>query len=132
MKRNVLFAALALSSFAFASACNKGGGASGGGSAAANTPMMKEAQELFSTRCAVCHGAQGAGDGAGSAGLTPKPRNFQDKAWMTSVKDDYIINIVKSGGSAVGKSAAMPPNPDLADKTELLQALAQHIRSFAK
>lgn len=131
MKKNLLFAALALSSFAWAAGCTKKDG--GGNTAPPVSPAaQKEAQEIFASRCAVCHGAQGAGDGAASAGLTPKPRNFQDKAWSGSVQDDYLVNIVKNGGAAVGKSPAMPPNPDLAEKTEVLQALAQHIRGLGK
>ncbi|HMY56685.1 MAG TPA: c-type cytochrome [Pseudomonadota bacterium] len=130
MTRKLVFASLALLSLALAPACNKGGAS---GSAPAISPQAKqEAQEIFASRCAVCHGAQGAGDGAGSAGLTPKPRNFQDKAWQGSVKDDYIVSIIKSGGAAVGKSPAMPPNPDLAEKTEVLNALAAHVRGLAK
>ena len=130
MTRKLVFAGLALLSLALAPACNKGGAS---GSAPAISPQAKqEAQEIFASRCAVCHGAQGAGDGAGSAGLTPKPRNFQDKAWQGSVKDDYIVSIIKSGGAAVGKSPAMPPNPDLAEKTEVLNALAAHVRGLAK
>ncbi len=130
MIRKLVIASLALASLALAPACNKGGAS---GSAPAISPQAKqEAQEIFSSRCSVCHGAQGAGDGPGSAGLTPKPRNFQDKAWVSSVKDDYLVNIIKSGGGAVGKSPAMPPNPDLAEKTEVLNALAAHVRGLAK
>ena len=86
MTRKIVFASLALLALAVTPACNKGGG---GAAAPVISPQAKqEAQEIFSSRCAVCHGAQGAGDGAASAGLTPKPRNFQDKAWQGTVKDD--------------------------------------------
>lgn len=130
MTRKIVFASLALLSLAVTPACNKGGG---GAAAPVISPQAKqEAQEIFSSRCAVCHGAQGAGDGAASAGLTPKPRNFQDKAWQGTVKDDYLTNIIKNGGGAVGKSPAMPPNPDLAEKTEVVNALVAHLRGLAK
>lgn len=129
MTSRIVFAGLALVSLVAVSACNK----SGGSSAPPVSPAAKaEAAEIFSSRCTVCHGAQGAGDGPGSAGLSPKPRNFQDKAWQGSVKDDYIANIIKNGGGAVGKSAAMPPNPDLAEKTEVVNALVAHVRGLAK
>jgi mono/diheme cytochrome c family protein len=128
MIRKTVFASLALFVLAVSPACNKGGSATPAISPAAK----QEAQEIFSSRCSVCHGAQGAGDGPGSAGLTPKPRNFQDKAWQGTVKDDYLVNIIKNGGGAVGKSPAMPPNPDLSEKTEVLNALASHIRGLAK
>jgi len=129
MSSKILFAGFALISIVAVSGCNKNSGSS----APPISPAAKqEAAEIFSSRCTVCHGATGAGDGPGSAGLSPKPRNFQDKAWQDSVKDDYVANIIKNGGGAVGKSAAMPPNPDLVEKTEVVNALVAHVRGLAK
>jgi mono/diheme cytochrome c family protein len=91
-----------------------------------------EADRIFSERCATCHGPNGGGDGPASAGLVPKPRNFQDAAWQKSVSDEYLAQIIQYGGAAVGKSAAMPPNPDLMSKPEVVAALAAHVRSLAK
>ena len=70
-----------------------------------------EASQLFSTRCATCHGPQGRGDGAASASLSPKPANFTDGSWQSKVTDEHIEKIIQYGGSAVGKSPAMPGNP---------------------
>lgn len=92
----------------------------------------KEAQEIFAMRCTPCHGPSGAGDGPGSAGLTPKPRNFTDPEWQKSVTDAHIENIIKFGGVAVGKSPAMPSNPDLMAKPEVVSALRQVVRGFKK
>lgn len=83
-------------------------------------------------RCATCHGNNGTGDGAGAAALNPKPRNFQDPAWQASVTDEHIENIIKVGGTGVGKSAAMPPNPDLAGKDAVVKALRAKVRSFKR
>jgi mono/diheme cytochrome c family protein len=105
--------------------------ASAPASASVVTPeVRKEAEELFNTRCAVCHGPRGGGDGPASAGLTPPPRNFQDKAWQSAVSDEHIEKIIAYGGGAVGRSAAMPPNPDLADKP-VVRGLREHIRTLA-
>ena len=92
----------------------------------------KAATEIFAQRCTPCHGPMGAGDGPASAGLTPPPRNFSDAAWQASVNDEHLEKIIAYGGSAVGKSPAMPPNPDLMSKKGVLQALRQHIRSLKK
>jgi mono/diheme cytochrome c family protein len=78
--------------------------------------VLKEAQDVYKARCAMCHGTNGQGDGAAAAGLNPAPKNFQDASWQGSVTDQDIEKIVEAGGPAVGKSAAMPPNPDLAGK----------------
>lgn len=89
-----------------------------------------EAEEIFSLRCQTCHGARGAGNGPGSAALDPKPRNFQDPEWQASVADEHIATIIQYGGAAVGKSPAMPGNPDLTSKPEVVKALVGVIRGF--
>jgi len=91
-----------------------------------------EAEKIFSERCVTCHGAKGGGDGPASAGLVPKPRNFQDAAWHQSVSDEYIEQIVQYGGAAVGKSPAMPANPDLMSKPAVVAALRAYVRALAK
>jgi mono/diheme cytochrome c family protein len=92
----------------------------------------KEAAEIFSGRCFACHGAEGEGNGPASAGLTPPPRNFKDKVWQKAVTDDHIEKIIQFGGAAVGKSPAMPGNPDLMAKAEAVRALRQMIRDLAR
>lgn len=91
-----------------------------------------EALQIFESRCVTCHGPQGAGDGPASAGLTPHPRNFQDPAWQASVSDEHIEQIVQYGGAAVGRSPAMPANPDLMSKPEVVAALRAHVRSLGQ
>jgi mono/diheme cytochrome c family protein len=92
---------------------------------------VAKAKEVFAQRCTPCHGAEGRGDGAASASLNPHPRNFHDPAWQQSVDDKYLIDIIKMGGAAVGKSAAMPGNPDLKDEA-VLAALKDHIRTLGE
>lgn len=89
-----------------------------------------EARNVFSTRCAACHGPEGKGDGAGAAALDPKPRAFADGAWQDSVDDAYLRKVIVEGGAAVQKSVAMPGNPDLNAKQDVLAELVKHIRSF--
>lgn len=88
-----------------------------------------KAKEIFTQRCVSCHGEKGAGDGPASAGLDPKPRNFTDPEWQKSVDDAYLEKIIKMGGTAVGKSAAMPPNPDITDPA-VITALKDIVRSL--
>ena len=90
------------------------------------------AQDLFRMRCAMCHGANGAGDGPAAENLKAKPRNYTDAAWQASVTDDDIKKIITQGGQAVGKSPEMPAQPDLADDPKQLDELVALIRSFAK
>lgn len=97
--------------------------------AAAASPEA-EAAQIFNGRCAVCHGATGAGDGPGAAALTPRPRNFRDAAWQSAATDAQIELVIRQGGAAVGKSAAMPPSPDLNDKPAVVAALRARIRAM--
>lgn len=91
-----------------------------------------EAQEIFNMRCTPCHGAGGKGDGAASAGLDPKPRDLTSAEWQKSVTDDHIDKIIMYGGVAVGKSAAMPANPDLSGKEDVVKALRDVVRGLGK
>lgn len=91
---------------------------------------MQEAEQIFATRCFTCHGQLGKGDGPGSAGLTPKPRDLTSPEWQAKVTDEHIEQIIRYGGAAVGLSPMMPPNPDLVAKPEVVTALRLHVRSL--
>jgi mono/diheme cytochrome c family protein len=109
-----------------ATASQPGGGGVAGSAAAAR----EEADKIFASRCTTCHGPEGKGDGPASAGLTPPPRNFHDPAFQARVSDEHIEQIIEYGGVAVGLSPAMPANPDLTSKPEVVAALREKIRSF--
>jgi len=89
------------------------------------------AAEFYAQRCALCHGAEGRGDGAGAAGLEADPRDFTSREWQDGIDDGAIRRIVLEGGAAVGKSPQMPPTPDLEDDPDLLAALVAYLRGFA-
>jgi mono/diheme cytochrome c family protein len=89
-----------------------------------------EARQIFDRKCSVCHGASGHGDGPGSAALNPKPQSFSDAAWQSKVTDDEIGRAILGGGLAVGRTAAMPPNPDLQSKPEVVRELVNLLRAF--
>lgn len=129
----------ALIVLAVVSGCGGGGssGSSGDKSSSASAVKItaadrKEANEMFATRCAACHGQFGRGDGPGAAGLNPKPRNYTDAAWQKATSDDEIEKAIVYGGSAVGKSAQMVANPDLQAKPGVVAALREKVRSFGK
>jgi len=91
---------------------------------------VAEANTIFSTRCAACHGADGKGDGVAAASLNPKPRAYSDQDWQKSVDDSHIAKVIVEGGPAVGKSPLMTANPDLKDKPAVVAALVAKIRSY--
>jgi len=89
--------------------------------------QLEAAKELYTARCANCHGAQADGRGVLSSKISPRPRNMRSKAWFESLDYEARIKrlrrVIIGGGPAVGGSALMPPNPDLRTKRELLYAL---------
>lgn len=97
---------------------------------ASSADASAAASLIFKTRCTTCHGETGHGDGPGSIGLTPQPRSFASAAWQDSVSDEHIEKIIVSGGLAVGKSAAMPGNPDLKAKPDVVKELRAKVRSL--
>jgi mono/diheme cytochrome c family protein len=141
LKKLPAVAALAAVAILAGAGC-KGGGESGGtvsqAGGGAKAPKVtisaadrKEAHELFTMRCAACHGQFGRGDGPGAAGLNPKPRNYADAAWQKTVTDEEIEKAIVYGGAAVGKSPQMIANPDLQAKPGVVAALREKVRSFA-
>lgn len=91
-----------------------------------------QAQQMFNTVCATCHGADGTGKGPAAESLNPKPRDYTDAAWQASVTDDQLKETILKGGQAVGKSPMMPGQPQLADHPEVLDGLVKIIRGFKK
>ena len=63
-------------------------------------------ERIYQTRCVMCHGATGNGDGR-LAGIvkTPPPANLV----VSSLGRDEVIRIIRDGGKAVGRSEQMPP-----------------------
>ena len=90
---------------------------------------LTEGKRLFETRCFVCHGRDGKGDGPSATGLAERPQDLTDPNWQKSNADDLIGIVIKEGGVAIGKTGAMPPNPDLTQ--DQIQGLVAFVRSLA-
>jgi hypothetical protein len=93
---------------------------------------VKEAEQIYTSVCATCHGATGMGDGPTGKVITPKPANFQDKAFQKSRTDEQLSKVILQGGMSVGKSPLMPGQPQLKDKPEVLKAVIAKVRGFEK
>jgi len=108
-----------------------GGGATPTTPPAGSGSARLEARKKFNEVCAQCHGASGKGDGPAAAALNPKPRDYTDGAWQKTVTDAQLSEAILKGGAAIGKSASMPPNPDLEAKPEVVAELVKIVRAFA-
>lgn len=87
---------------------------------------------LFATRCAMCHGDKGAGDGALAATFPEgqKPRNLSQGQNKYATDDTKLKEVIKNGGAAVGLSVLMPAQSDLND--EQLSDLVAFVNSLKK
>src|SRR5258708_4078253 len=72
--------------------------------------VLARGEAIHDTRCAVCHGRQGGGDGPAAAGLIMKPVSFRDTAmvaemtpayWFWRVSEGGAVEPYKSSGSAM-------------------------------
>lgn len=136
---------IALCAFLCASACGREDkttpSAPSGTRASASTPAAPvpltasprdEAEKLYRTRCAMCHGESGHGDGPTARVLQPKPRDFADKAFQASSTDADLAKVIVFGGESIGKSATMPKSPELGSKPEVVRELVQQVRAFGR
>lgn len=81
--------------------------------------------QLFKTRCALCHGADGHGDGPGAAALKPAPRNLHDKAYMSTRTDAQLSEVIHLGKGAMPKWGGI-----LTD--EQITGLVKHVRELGE
>lgn len=135
-KRTVSF--VAASSLALVMACssesNDPAAAAGSGSkpataASAATPeALEQGKALYKKNCVACHGESGKGDGPAAGVLKPPPRDHTDSAYMNTLTDKQIADIIKMGGAIKGKPL-MPSHPQFKDGE--LQALVAYIRSLS-
>jgi mono/diheme cytochrome c family protein len=73
---------------------------------AAPAAHAQDATQVYDKSCNMCHGPSGKGDGPAGKMLKPPPADFGTA--LKGKADPEIAKIIKEGGKAVGRSAAMP------------------------
>ena len=91
---------------------------------AASPATAPDGAQIYATRCTVCHGASGKGDGPGGAALNPKPRDHTNGAYMNARTDDQLLEVIRNG------KGAMPAWKSVLTDEEVHAAL-KHVRSLA-
>jgi|ERR1700757_738538 mono/diheme cytochrome c family protein len=130
MMRRLLFLDFVLLIGFFAGACSKAPAPNAQLSDLAGSSAARAGEMIFQTRCFVCHGREGKGDGPASTGLGATVRDLTSPGWQDSIPDETIGKVIRSGAAAVGGTAAMAPNPDLSDAQ--IYSLTLYIRSLRK
>jgi mono/diheme cytochrome c family protein len=93
---------------------------------------VKRGKELFEQRCSSCHGMTGMGDGPVAAAFPAdqRPRNLSQAAFKFAITDAKMKELLQKGGSGVGLSVLMPPQPDLNDAD--IQSIIDFVHSLKK
>lgn len=86
-------------------------------------------RELYKANCVACHGESGKGDGPGAGVLKPPPRDHTDRAYMSTLSDKEIGDIIRMGGAIKGKPL-MPSHPQINGAD--LAAVVAYVRSLSQ
>lgn len=79
-------------------------------------PQTQLGKEVYDTRCVLCHGKYGEGDGRMAKLLkTPPPYDLT----ASRMPEAYLKQIIAKGGEAMGRSKHMPPWGDQLNEQEI-------------
>lgn len=73
------------------------------------TYQQAQGKRLFYQYCVWCHADSTPSGPSNRSNVTPAPALMNDGGVLNSLTDEEMRNIITLGGSAVGKSAMMPP-----------------------
>ncbi len=94
---------------------------------------IRNGRIVYNEHCTPCHGDKGDGKGNYYASdLEPKPRNFTDSEFMDQVRDEYLIEVIKKGTAAFGKSPYCPPWEYTLKDEEKIKNIIAFLRTLYK
>jgi mono/diheme cytochrome c family protein len=79
--------------------------------------VVKAGSALFQKQCAVCHGAEGMGDGEEANSLNPSPALLAYMVQRPQSVDEYLMWTISEGGQAFG--TPMPAFKDMLSQEDI-------------
>jgi len=135
MIRRGMLALVALTSLGIAIACSSEGDsrapASTDATASATTvtpAIIERGRGIYKVNCVACHGETGKGDGPAAGALKPPPRDHTDYAYMSTLTDKQVADVIKMGGAIKGRPL-MPSHPQIGAAD--MAALVAYIRTLS-
>jgi len=86
--------------------------------------QQAQGKRVFYQHCVWCHADTTPAGPSNRSNLTPVPSLLNDGATLNVESDEYMQNIITLGGSAMGKSAMMPPYGRTLSVEEILSVIA--------
>lgn len=83
-----------------------------------------QGKRIFYQQCVWCHADATPAGPSNRSNLTPVPPLLNDGATLNLESDEYMQNIITLGGSAMGKSAMMPPYGRMLTSNEIRSVMA--------
>jgi len=83
-----------------------------------------QGKRIFYQHCVWCHADATPAGPSNRSNLTPNPPLLNDGATLNTESDEYMQNIITLGGSAMGKSAMMPPYGRMLTAEEIRSVIA--------
>ena len=91
-------------------------------------PSQRSGRNIYVSRCVLCHGIGGQGDGKLSRIIkSPPPYDLT----LSGLPDKMLMDIITKGGEAVNRSPSMPAWGDELNKHEL-KSVILYIKSFRR
>ena len=93
--------------------------------------QQSQGKRIFYSDCVWCHADSTPAGPSNRSNLTPMPALANDGAVLNGLSDGYLQNVITLGGSAMSKSAMMPPWGRTL-KQDDIRALIAYMRAIAQ
>lgn len=93
--------------------------------------QQAEGKRVFYKTCVWCHADATPAGPSNRSNLTPVPPLLNDGETLNPLSDEFLQNTITLGGSAIGKSAMMPPWGQTFSRDEI-RAVIAYVRAVAQ
>ncbi len=95
------------------------------------TYQQAQGKRVFYEKCVWCHADSTPAGPSNRSNLNPTPALINDGKVLNPMSDGYLQNMITLGGSALGKSALMPPWGKTLTQNDI-RALIAYTRAIAQ